>query len=461
MSDDSSPSTVQLSVVDLVVVGAGISGLVAARAAQSAGLSVVVLEARDRVGGRTESRDFAGATFDVGGQWIGPAQTRMQALVREFNIRTFPTYHAGDSVVVVGDKRTTYRGDIPKLNPFTLLALQNAVRVTNKLGRTVDFHNPSLTPHAAKYDEQTLAAWRARTVPTQTGQAILDAGLKVVFGADASEISMLWALNYIGQSNTVDELIGIEGCAQETRFTDGAASISTALAATLESVHLNQPVRSIDESSAGHVDVSTDTATWRARKVIVAMAPALAAGISFRPDLPSARAQLVQRMPMGATTKFFVVYERAFWREAGLSGEAVMTDGPLAVAFDNTSADGSVPMLLGFSVGGLARNLARLDPQTRQQQVLEALARCYGPQALHPVEFHEKDWQADPWSRGCPTGNFGPGAFRQFASSLREPVGSVHWAGTETATEFCGFMEGAVAAGERAAHEVIDALAAR
>lgn len=444
--------------VDVVVVGAGIAGLSAARELVSADFSVAVLEARDRVGGRTESREFAGATFDVGGQWIGPAQKRMQSLVKELDIETFPTYHSGESVVVVDGKRSTYRGDIPKLNPFTLLALQNAASGTNRLAKRVDVAHPERTPKAAKLDAQTLATWRKRNIPSKAGQAILDAGLRVVFGADPSELSMLWALYYISQSNTVDELIGIEGCAQESRFVNGAQTVSVKLAEQLgDRVKLSSPVRSISQTEES-VTVSTDTGEWKAKRVIVALAPTMTAGITHSPDLPSARAQLVQRMPMGATTKCLAIYDRAFWREAGLSGEAVMTTGPLAVAFDNTSADGSVPALLGFSVGSLARDLAKLSADDRRTAVLDALASCFGPKARNPIEYHEKNWQEDPWSKGCPTGNFGPGTLLQFADALSEPVGRVHWAGTETAQEFCGFMEGAVESAERAVAEVSAAL---
>lgn len=444
--------------VDVVIVGAGIAGLTAARKLTDSGFSVAVLEARDRVGGRTESREYAGAKFDVGGQWIGPAQKRMLALVDELGIETFPTYHHGESVVLVDGKRSTYRGDIPKLNPFTLLALQNAASGTNRLAKRVNVAHPELTPKAAKLDAQTLATWRRRNVPSKAGQAILDAGLRVVFGADPSEISMLWALYYISQSNTVDELIGIEGCAQETRFVHGAQTVSLKLAEQLgDRVKLSQPVRAIRQTSES-VTVVTDSAEWRCKRVVVALAPTMTAGIAHSPDLPSQRAQLVQRMPMGATTKCLAIYDRAFWREAGLSGEAVMTSGPLAVAFDNTSADGKVPALLGFSVGALARDLAKLSPEARREAVLDSLAACFGPQARNPVEYHEKNWQEDPWSQGCPTGNFGPGTLLQFASALSAPVGRVHWAGTETASEFCGFMEGAVESAERAVAEVESAL---
>lgn len=443
---------------DVVVVGAGLAGLTAARRVAAAGRTVTVLEARDRVGGRTCSEEFAGSMFDVGGQWIGPAQKRMLALVDELGIDTFPTFHDGESVVIVDGKRSTYRGDIPKLNPFTLLALQNAAWTVNRMAKRVNVDDPSRTPKAKKLDAETLASWRRRNVPNKAGQAVLDAGLRVVFGTDADEISMLWALYYIHQSKTVDELIGIEGCAQETRFVTGAQTVANTLAQQLgDAVILSAPVRAIEQTTTG-VEVVSDAGKWSASRAIFAAAPTMAASVLHSPDLPSDRAQLVQRMPMGATTKCLAIYDRPFWREDGLSGEAVMTNGPLSVTFDNTSADGSVAALLGFSVGRPARELAALSPDARRSAVLSALADCFGPKALKPIDYHEKDWQADPWTRGCPTGNFAPGTLTQFARALRTPVDRLHFAGTETAREFCGFMEGAVESGERAAAEVLAKL---
>jgi monoamine oxidase len=157
---------------------------------------------------------------------------------------------------------------------------------------------------------------------------------------------------------------------------------------------------------------------------------------------------------MGATTKVFAFYERTFWRERGLSGEALCPGGPISVVFDNTSHDGAQPCLLGFVVGRSARELARLPGAEQRRAALAVLGRFFGAEAERPTDVVFQDWSAEPWTRGCPVAVMPPGAHTMFGPALREPVGRLHWAGTETATEWMGYMEGALQSGERAAAEI-------
>jgi monoamine oxidase len=136
----------------------------------------------------------------------------------------------------------------------------------------------------------------------------------------------------------------------------------------------------------------------------------------------------------------------------------VYSDGAVAFAVDNTSADGEHPALLAFSVGAAARRLGAMAPEDRRRAVLDRLVAAFGSRAAEPSAFVEKDWSADPWTRGCPTGIMPPGVMSVFGPALRAPVGPIHWAGTETATEWTGYMDGAVQSGERAAAEVLAAL---
>lgn len=439
--------------VDVVVVGAGLAGLFAARELTRAGLDVLVLEARDRVGGRTWSKSFQGATFDVGGQWLGPAQHRMLRLVDEYGLSTFKTHTEGKSVLSVGGRRQEYRGTIPRISPLKLAMMQRAAWAVDALARSTDPGNPD--SRIADLDAMTLQQWAVRNVPSRDARDIMFAGLRVVFGAEAQELSVLWALEYIRQSGGIMNLLDTQGGAQDTRFVAGAQSLSEAIAVELGArVRLGSPVHEIASAAHG-VSVTTGGKSVRAGRVIVALPPALAAGIRFDPGLPGRRAQLTQRMPMGATTKCLAFYSEPFWRADGLSGEAVLTRGPISVTFDNSSADGSVAALVGFCVGQQARNLAKLTPEQQRSAVLSAFVEAFGPRAASPQEFHSQDWQAERWTRGCPTGNFGPGVFAEFAPALREPVGRIHWAGTETAADFCGFMEGAIESGERVVAEIM------
>lgn len=444
---------------DVAVVGAGLAGLTAARRLQAQGASVVVFEARDRVGGRTLSQEAGGAVFDLGAQWLGPTQRRMLGLVNELGIVTFPTFHEGRKILRVGDKTSTYAGSIPKLSPVNLALLQRTISTVDRRARRVDAHSPWLSPNAAALDVQTVETWKRKNVPSRTVRGVFDVASRVVFGAEPAELSLLYFLFYVRAAGGLMDLIEIEGAAQETRFVDGAQQVSLRLADELgDRVVTGAPVQVIrQDRDACRVEGGGREAV-SATRVVVAVPPALAGRIRYEPGLPGLRDELSQRMPMGATIKAHLLYEEAFWRRRGLSGEAVITRGPVSVFFDNSSHDAAQPALLAFVVGAAARELGRLSPDERRSQVIAAAVDCFGAEAASPVDYVDKDWSADPWTRGCPTAGLPPGVMTVHGSALREPVGRIHWAGTETATEWAGYMEGAVESGERAAAEALRAL---
>ena len=447
---------------NVVVVGAGLAGLTAARRLRAGGATVVVLEARDRVGGRVLSKG-AGAghgVFDHGAQWIGPTQQRMHALTQELGIETFPTFHEGDKILQVGDRTSTYSGSIPKLSPVNLALLQRTLTAVDRRARRIDVDRPWVSPDARRLDSQTLESWKRRHVPSRTVRGIFDVAARTVFGAEPAELSLLYFLFYVRSGGGLMDLLEIEGGAQETRFTDGAQQVAARLAAKLgDGVVTGAPVRSIRQDHGGVVVVLDETRPpWTADRVVVAVPPALAGRIDYAPKLPGLRDELTQRFPMGATIKAHLLYEDAFWRRRGLSGEAVVTGGPVSAFFDDSSADGRQPALLGFVVGAAARELGRLEPAARRQRVVDAAAACFGPAARETVAYVDKDWSDDAWSRGCPTGVMPSGVLSVHGPALRAPVDRIHWAGTETSTEWNGYMEGAVASGERAAAEVLARL---
>jgi monoamine oxidase len=443
---------------DVIIVGAGLAGLTAARRLATAGADALVLEARDRVGGRTLSQSAGSAVFDLGAQWLGPTHRRMLALCREFGIATFPTYVSGKRILEVGGRRSTYQGMIPALSPHNLISLHLALRRLDSMRRRVPLSAPVSAPRAAEWDGMTVESLRRRLLPFKAAREVFDAAVRTIFCAEPAEISLLHFLFTLNSGEGLESLVEADGGAQQTRFVLGSQEVSKRLAQRLgDRVRLESPVSLIEQDKTG-VRVRCTQGTFSARRCVLAVPPALAGRISYDPELPAARDQLTQRMPMGSIVKTIVLYDRPFWREDGLSGEAVSTDGPVTAAFDNTSLDGSQAALVAFVVGRHARQMGPLPASLRREEVLACLGRLHGPEAGRPAGYMEKDWSLETFSRGCYAGIMPPGVLTHFGDALRAPVGRLHFAGSETAAAWCGYMEGAVESGERAPDEVLAAL---
>ena len=442
----------------MVVVGAGVAGLVTARLVQAAGHSVVVVEARDRVGGRTLNDEVDGITVEVGGQWVGPGQDRINALIAELGLVTHPTYDDGGGVFELSGTRKVSKGENPPLSPLALAELLRAQRQVDKWRGTIPLDAPWDTPDAERLDAQTFDSWIRRTVRTRDARAFYDIVCQAVFATEPQNLSLLHTLFYLQSGQGLERLIGTTGGAQQDRVVGGSALISDTMAADLgEAVHLSEPVRRIDHGDDG-VTVHTDQAGYRAHRAVVAIPPTLAGRIAYAPALPAERDLLTQRMPHGYVIKAMLSYERPFWRDAGLSGQAASDVGPVAVTFDNSQPHDERGVMLGFFEGRHGVEWGRRSATARRAAFIDCLVRYFGPEAAHPTGYVERDWSAEEWTRGCYGAHCPPGVWTQFGKALRLPVGPLHWAGTETATEWCGYLDGAVESGERAAREVLDAL---
>ncbi|MBX3273696.1 MAG: flavin monoamine oxidase family protein [Sandaracinaceae bacterium] len=438
---------------DAVVVGAGLSGLCAARRLREAGLRVTVVEARDRVGGRTLSRRLGEDVIDLGGQWIGPTQDRVARLAEELGVATFPQHHEGDKVLCIGGRKTTYAGEIPSIGALGLVELQATIWRLDRLARRVPKARPWDTPDAAALDAISVAGWLARNVVSRRARAVVEIAVRSILACEPSEVSFLYFLFYLRAGGGVMQLARVAGGAQERRFVGGAQQLSERLAARLD-VTLDAPVRAIEQDE-DEARVVSARGTLRARRVILALPPALVDRMELAPHPPPLRDQLLARMPMGAVIKCLAVYDRPFWRERGLSGEGLSTDGPVRLAFDDSAHDGSQHALVGFLLGATATALP--EPRARREAVLASLAQMFGHEAQDPLHYVDQDWTRERESLGGYVGVMAPGVMTTCGRALREPWGRVHWAGTETATEHAGYMDGAIQAGERAAAEVLAA----
>ncbi|MGW4365628.1 flavin monoamine oxidase family protein [Nocardia takedensis] len=446
--------------VDVVVVGAGIAGLVAARDLVRDGAEVLVLEARDRVGGRVLNAALPdGTPIEVGGQWVGPTQHRVLALIEDLGLRTHPTHTAGRHIVEFRTARTEYTGRIPKLPPLTLLDVGQTQWRLDRLARRVARADPWLAARADALDSQTFETWLRRTARTSGGRAFFRLVTEAVFSAQPADMSALWAAHYIGAAGGVDAMITVTDGAQQDRVAGGTQAIALALAEALGArVALNSAVTHI-EWSEDDVLVRAADRTVQARRAVIAVPPPLAARIGYAPGLPGDRSQLLQRMPMGRVVKVNVVYAEPFWRTAGLSGQANSDTRPLGTVFDNTPEAGSPGVLVGFLEGRHADVAARLTPEDRRARVVADLVGYFGPRAAEPIDYIERDWAAEEYSRGGYGAFTTPGALTRFGPALRRPVGALHWAGAETATRWPGYIDGAVESGHRVAREITAALA--
>ena len=447
---------------DVVVVGAGLAGLIAARDLRRAGKSVIVLEARNRVGGRCYSKSLGAGASDVanlGATFIGPTQRRMLALAKELGIGVFPTYNTGKNVLFFNGNRDTYEGAIPPVSPAALVEAQLAITQLNEMSKTVPLDAPWTAPRAAEWDGQTFETWKLANIATADGRKLLDLGIEAIFSIEPRDVSLLFVLFYIHSAGSLDELINTAGGAQESRIEGGTQLIAQELARRIgkKRIVLKAPVRRI-RSRGRHVDVISDRGTFRAKQVVVAVPPALAARIRYSPALPALRDQLTQRVPLGSVTKTFAVYDTAFWRDDGLTGQATSDVGPVKITFDGSPRSGRPGVLLGFVDGDDARVLNAKPHAERARLEMESYVQYFGPKARDARALFDYPWDNDPVFRGAPIGFTPPGVLLSFGEALRKPAGRIHWAGTETATVWNGYMDGAVQSGERVAREVLAAL---
>jgi monoamine oxidase len=443
---------------DVCVVGAGYAGLTAARRLTAAGKSLVVLEARDRVGGRIWTQHLAdGSAVDRGGAWLGPKHDAIFRLAGEVGVTTYKTWVKGAHLLVDAGRMRRYTGLIPKISPLAVLTLAIAQWKINRMARQVPLDAPWTARRASEWDARSVASWLEQSgVRTTIARDLFESAVRGLMAGDLAETSLLHLLYLAHSHGSIETLFSIENGAQENMVNGGAGSIAQRVADQLgDAIRLNTPVRAITQRN-DHVLVAGDALTVSARRVVVTVPPVLALEMAFDPALPDDRTALYRNAVGGWETKTLAVYDQPFWRADGYSGQSAEPGSAAEVTLDASPSVGSPGVIASFTFGPVAKRMEALGAGARRTAVLDALTARLGPRAAKPADFVETSWWTEQWSRGCAMAHFAPGALTRYGHLLREPFGLVHWAGTETATISHGAIDGAVRSGERVAGEILD-----
>ena len=443
---------------DVCVVGAGYAGLTAAWRLCQGARSVVVLEARDRVGGRIWTQHlFDGSPVDRGGAWLAPKHDAIFALAREVGASTYKTWVKGSHLLIDGDRTRRYTGLIPKISPLAVVTIALAQARLDRMAKKVPLETPWTAKRAAEWDTRSVAWWIERSgIRSGIGRDLFEMAVRGLFTGDLNDTSFLHLLFLVRAHGSINTLFSIEGGSQENMVEGGAGSIAQRVADDLgDAVRLRAPVRSIAQRD-DHVVVEAGDITVSARHAVVTVPPALALGIAFDPVLPDDRLTLYRNAVAGPESKTLVVYDVPFWRADGFSGQTSEPGSACEVTLDASPASGTPGVIASFAFGRVAERFDALEPTDRRRAVLDALTRRLGPRAASPAEFIETAWWSEEWTRGCSMAHLPPGILTRYGRLLREPFGRVHWAGTEASTMSHGAIDGAVRSGERAAAEILD-----
>src|SRR6218665_473869 len=445
--------------VDVAIIGGGISGLSAAKLLTEQGLDVVVLEARDRVGGRTYTiRDPAFKYTDLGGAYVGPTQRRVARLAKELGLEFYKVSLEKKAILRFQNKWQAYTGLIPPIfNPITLMDVNHLQQTIIKLSALVPADAPWKAPKADLWDSMTLKEFLDKTCWTNFAYEMGAIICRSVLCAEPHEISLLAFLWYMSSGQGPERVINSTNGAQERKFVGGSMQLSERLADCVKGkVRLQSVVVQVQQTD-DKVRVRTSSGDEViARYLISAMPLSLLNRVSFTPPLPSMKLQLIQRIPMGSIIKTMIFYEKRFWQDIDLSGQMLTDTGPILYCLDDTKPDGSFPCIMGFILADRARKLTALRPEERKELLAKHYAEVFRcPEFLHPVNYAEMNWMEEEFSGGCYTCNFPPGTLTRYGKEIRRPFLRTYFAGTETAAYWAGYMEGAIEAGERAAREIL------
>lgn len=444
---------------DVIVVGAGFAGLAAARELVRLGHDVVVLEGRDRVGGRSYTGTLAGVPVDLGATFVGPTQDAVLALVKELGCESVPTYGRGKNLIRWRGRVRSYRSTIPRLSILELVDVSRIQWRFDRVSRKVSVAEPWASPNAAALDRISLDKWLRSLHASASTRDLMAIMARVTWGCELDAVSMLHAVRYVKAAGGLGRMLDTEGGAQQDRLPAGTQQIAQRIADELgERVVLDATVTRIQRHPDRTLTAACDQREFAARAVVVAVPPEHRAGIQFDPPLPPGHQELTRYWPQGHLSKAYAAYDRPFWRDNGCSGEALSDEGPVFITFDVSPDDTGPGILLGFTD---ARMFDPLPEQQRREVALSGFAALFGDAASKPIDYLDHCWGTEDFAPGGPTAAVPPGSWTTYGRWLRSPVDAIFWAGTETADVWTGFLDGAVRSGVRAAGEAHQELMRR
>lgn len=446
---------------DVVIVGAGAAGLTAANQLKKAGLSVAVLEARGRVGGRLWTDTIEGAMLEIGGQWISPDQEALKETVEELGLETFDRYREGDSVYVGPDGVShRFTGEMFPVSPETEKAIAEITERLDAMVAEIDPDRPWAHEKSVEWDEISWDAWlRQQTDDDEAVRNLAFATGSAMLTKPTHSISLLQSLLMAASAGSYSHLVDADFILDK-RVVGGLQQVPLLLAERLgDDVFLNQPVRTLEWGGDG-VTVTSDGMTVRARQAILALAPVLYPRISFVPALPRLQHQMHQHLSMGFVIKVHAVYDRPFWREQGLSGTAFSPYELSHEAYDNTNHGDERGTLVGFVSDLNADGVFELSAEERKGRILESLSHYYGPEAKNPIVYYESDWGSEEWTRGAYATSFDLGGLSRYGAHLREAVGPIHFACSDLAGAGYQHVDGAIRMGRLVASQIVEQVRA-
>lgn len=449
---------------EVIVIGAGLSGLSAAKWLRKSGVHAVVLEAQDRVGGRTLTKLDPKVNYvDIGGAYVGPTQNHLLRMAKEYGVENYKVNEVQDLLHYKNGRRTRFSANcLPRRrNPFVNMDINNIMWLLDEMGKEIPADAPWSAPNAEKWDTMNFKQFLEENCWTKGAIEFFKSFININVTSESFEASLLSFAWYIKQCGGVKRIFSTTNGGQERKFKGGSQQISQRIADDLgsELVRLNSAVVAILQQNE-HVIVKTLNGNdYKAKFVILACPPILQMKIHFSPPLPPLRNQMIQRAPMGTVMKVIMYYKTSFWTEKGFCGSMLIEGGiehPVFFTVDDTKPDGSFPAIIGFVLADKCRQVVHLSPDERKVLIARSIAEATGyKEALDVIHYEEKNWMEEQYSGGCYTVIYPPGYITRYGKVVREPVGKLHFAGTETAIKWSGYMEGAISAGERAAREIL------